>query len=296
MNNVKIKPMLAVDADLDKLQYPVYVDLKYDGIRALVIDGVVYSRSMKPIRSKQVQQLFGKPEFNGLDGELIVGNPFASDVFQRTTSSVMSEDKPDTIGFYVFDCWNMPDKPYTERKEYVKSVVQKFGWTNPMYSGGLKLCNNKDEVLEYFHEIGDKGGEGVIIRSVDGKYKYGRSTLKEGYLLKLKFFVDSEFEVVGFEERMHNTNEAKINELGNTERSSAKDGLVPMDTLGSLVLKYNDTTFKCGTGFDDKLRKEIWNNQDKYIGKLAKVRYMEVGSKDLPRVPSFKGFRDKDDL
>lgn len=36
----KVKPMLAVEADLDNLTYPIYCDSKWDGIRALVIDGV----------------------------------------------------------------------------------------------------------------------------------------------------------------------------------------------------------------------------------------------------------------
>lgn len=296
MNNSKVKPMLAIEADLDNLTYPIYCDSKWDGIRALVIDGVVYSRSMKPIRSKQVQELFGRPEYNGFDGELIVGDPFAKDVFQRTTSSVMSEDKPDRVVFYVFDLWDIPKEDFSTRRQHLQVRVQKYGWDNPLCSPAPRLCKNKEEVLEELAKIEQFGGEGLILRSPSSGYKYGRSTQKQGWLLKVKFFEDSEFEVVGFEERMTNTNEAKINELGYTERSSAKDGLVPMNTLGSLVLKYGDTTFKCGTGFDDTLRKEIWLNQDKYLGKLAKIRYMTVGAKALPRIPSFQGFRSEEDL
>ena len=114
--------------------------------------------------------------------------------------------------------------------------------------------------------------------------------------MKFKFFKQEEFEVIGFTERMHNTNEATTNELGYTERSSAKDGLVPMNTLGSLTLKYGDTDFSCGTGFTDAQRKEIWDNRDKYLGKLASIRYMSVGQKDKPRVPSFIGWRHEDDI
>lgn len=292
----KIKPMLAVEADLDNLTYPIYADVKYDGIRVLVIDGVVHSRSLKPIRSKQVQELFGRPEYNGFDGELIAGNPYAKDVFQRTTSSVMSEDKPDRVIFYVFDLWDMPNQDFRTRRQHLQMKIKQYGWDNPLCSPAPRTCENKQEVLDFLAEMEKAGGEGLILRSPESGYKYGRSTQKQGWLLKVKFFEDSEFEVVGFEERMHNTNGAKINELGYTERSSAKDGLVPMDTLGSLVLKYEDTTFKCGTGFDDALRKEIWLNKDKYLGKLAKIRYMSVGSKELPRVPSFQGFRNEDDL
>jgi DNA ligase-1 len=59
---------------------------------------------------------------------------------------------------------------------------------------------------------------------------------------------------------------------------------------------YGDTTFNVGTGFSDALRDEIWSNQDKYLGKLASIRYMSVGMDKLPRCPSWLGWRDEDDL
>ena len=84
-----IRPLLSCEVPLDKVNFPIYVSTKFDGIRSLVIEGVVYSRSLKPIRNKHVQKLFGKPEYNGFDGELIVGDIYAKDVFQKTTSGVM---------------------------------------------------------------------------------------------------------------------------------------------------------------------------------------------------------------
>ena len=67
---MKVKPLLSCKVPMDKIQLPVFVSKKADGIRSLVIDSVVYSRSLKPIRNKHVQQLFGKPEYNGMDGEM----------------------------------------------------------------------------------------------------------------------------------------------------------------------------------------------------------------------------------
>ena len=64
-----------------------------------------------------------------------------------------------------------------------------------------------------------------------------------------------------------------------------------MNTLGSLVLKYGETEFRCGTGYSDEQRQEIWNNKESYLGKLASIRYMSVGLKEKPRVPSFIGWR-----
>ena len=112
----------------------------------------------------------------------------------------------------------------------------------------------------------------------------------------VKFFVDSEFEVIGFEELHKNTNEQVINELGYAKRSTHKKNQIPMNTLGSLVLKFGDTTFNVGSGFTMEQRSEIWKNQHSYLGKLASVRYMEVGVKDKPRSPSFQGWRHEDDL
>ena len=293
---MKVKPLLSCEVPLDKVKFPIYVSTKFDGIRALVIDGVVYSRSLKPIRNKHVQKLFGKPEYNGFDGELIVGDIYAKDVFQKTTSGVMSEDGTPEVRFYVFDLWNLPDADYESRQRVLQDSLLQDSTMSCIAYTTIHKCQTAED-LEFFlnHEKG-VGGEGLIGRKPDGAYKYGRSTPKEQFSMKFKFFEQDEFEVVGFTERMHNTNEQKRDELGYAERSSAKDGLVPTNTLGSLVLKYNDTTFSCGTGFDDKLRKEIWDNKEAYLGKLASIRYMSVGSKDLPRVPSFIGFRHTEDI
>ena len=109
---MKVKPLLSCEVPLDMVNFPIYVSTKFDGIRALVIDGVVYSRSLKPIRNKHVQQLFGKEEYNGFDGELIVGDIYAKDVFQKTTSGVMSEDGNPDVTFYVFDVLTNNTAPY----------------------------------------------------------------------------------------------------------------------------------------------------------------------------------------
>ena len=292
----KVKPLLSCEVPLDKVNFPIYVSTKFDGIRALVMDGVVYSRSLKPIRNKHVQKLFGKPEYEGFDGELIVGDIYAKDVFQKTTSGVMSEDGEPDVTFHVFDLWSMPTFDYEYRQRELQDLLLQDETISSIVYTMIHKCHNK-ESLEFFLNHEQKvGGEGLIGRNPKGIYKYGRSTPKEQLSIKFKFFEQDEFEVVGFTERMHNTNEQTRDALGYAERSSAKDGLVPTDTLGSLILTYGDDTFMCGTGFNDALRKEIWDNQDKYLGKLASIRYMSVGSKDKPRVPSFCGFRDKEDM
>ena len=290
----QIKPLLACEVPLDDVKFPVYVSTKLDGIRCLIIDGVAYSRSLKPIRNKYIQSIIGNEKYNGFDGELIVGNVYDKDVFQKTTSGVMSEQGEPNFVFYVFDDFTHPNLPYSERADIMRYKVDTL--TDRIKFLGQKLVDSKERI-EYLLETEQVvGGEGLILRSPNGKYKYGRSTPKEQLSVKLKFFEQDEFEVIGFTERMHNANQAKINELGLQERSSHKDNLIPMNTLGSLILKYGDDSFQMGTGFTDEQRQEIWDSRDKYLGRLASVRYMSVGLKDKPRVPSFIGWRDKDDI
>ena len=290
----QIKPLLACEVPLEQVRLPVYVSTKLDGIRCVIIDGVAYSRSLKPIRNKYIQSIIGNEKYNGFDGELVVGNIYDKDVFQKTTSGVMSEQGEPDFVFYVFDDFTHPNLPYSERADVMRYKVDTL--TDHIKFLGQKLVDSKERI-EYLLETEQVvGGEGLILRSPNGKYKYGRSTPKEQLSVKVKFFEQDEFEVLGFTERMHNANQAKINELGLKERSSHKDNLIPMNTLGSLILKYGDDSFQMGTGFTDEQRQEIWGNRDKYLGKLASVRYMSVGLKDKPRVPSFIGWRDKDDI
>jgi DNA ligase-1 len=121
--------------------------------------------------------------------------------------------------------------------------------------------------------------------------------VKEGILGKLKCFTDAEYEVVGFQERMHNGNEATVNALGHTERSSHKENKIGRGDLGALVCRTADgLEFNVGTGFDDQLRRWIWDNRENLHGKLVKVKSFLIGVKDAPRFPVFLGFRDPIDM
>ena len=293
------KPLLSCEVALENVKFPIYVSTKLDGIRALVIDGVVYSRSLKPIRNKHVQKLFGKSEYNGFDGELICGDIYAKDVFQKTTSGVMSEDGEPDVTYYVFDIFTNNTETYKERLYTLNDKLVLDQFPNVVATQQWYI-QTKEELTELLSKEKVKGGEGLIGRNPNGVYKYGRSTPKEQLSMKFKFFVDSEFEIVAVHEQMENTNTLETNELGYAQRSTAKEGMVGKDTFGSFTCVTTDGKhFNVGTGvgLTQELRKEIWSNKGSYIGRLAKVKYMDVGSKDgVPRLPILLGFRDKDDI
>jgi DNA ligase-1 len=287
----QFKPMLAatIDFPLENLTYPVYVTPKIDGIRALVKDQLVY-RSLKPITNKFIcAQLAGLPK--GLDGELIVRDTDFSD----TSGAIRREDGEPNFEFVVFDSFAYPQDSYAERCVQAEQAVAMAA--NPRVRFLVPTRVDTPEDLQALYEQYLAAGyEGAIVRSRNGKYKYGRATQKEGTMLKLKQFQDEEATVIGFYEFMHNENPAETNELGRTERSAHKQNLVPGNMLGGLELQRPDgVAFRCGTGFDMATRNKLWENPQALIGKLVKYRSMIAGVKDKPRHPVFLGFRDPDD-
>lgn len=282
------RPMLATDADLDKLRFPLLASAKLDGVRAVVRDGVVFSRSNKPIPNAHVQKLFGK--YTHFDGELIVGDPTSKTCYRDTVSGVMSVDGEPDVKLYVFDHVGEPSHLYNFRAERLTESKHVIVHEQVM-------CLTLEDILQYEEECLGEGYEGLILRDPNAPYKQGRSTVKEGYLLKLKRFVDDEATVIGFEERMHNGNVATVNELGRTARSSHKENKSGRGDLGALLLRHSSgIEFSCGTGFTDGERGEIWANRDRYLGQIAKYKHFPVGAKDLPRHPVFLGWRDRRDL
>lgn len=289
------KPMLAASLDdISKVQYPVLVSPKLDGIRCIIKDGVALSRSLKLIPNRHIQKILGKFELNGLDGEIMI----EGEDFNGVQSAVMSEDGEPNFTYHVFDSFNLEDA-FFQRFDLVKRRIA--AWALSPFMPILRLvphllAANQEELLAYESQFVKMGYEGLMVRSLNGPYKHGRSTLKEGSLLKLKRFKDAEATITGFVERMHNTNEATKNELGHTERSSFKSGMVPTNSLGALIVQFNDKELEIGTGFNEEQRVNLWKTREDLLGKLVKFKYQDLSKYGVPRFPVYLGMRDERDL
>jgi DNA ligase-1 len=296
MTNQLFKPMLATAIeDTSTLKFPVLASIKLDGIRCTMQNGMLLSRTLKPIPNKNVQKMFARlPE--GIDGELIYGDPGHKDCYRTTTSIVMSHDKQAAgVKFYAFDIFEQ--QPFSVRTQDTYTLVFDLDDEN-VEQVHQKDIFNEEQLLEYEATALEAGHEGVMVRSLNGPYKQGRSSLREGYLLKLKRFKDAEAKIVGFYEEQENTNEAKTNELGRTYRSSAKEGMVGKGNLGGFEVQdlVTGIDFQIGGGFDASMRKEFWKDRKKLIGKIVKYKYFPSGSKTKPRFPVWIGWRDPIDL
>lgn len=291
------RPMLACSESahnfFDELRFPLLASPKIDGIRATVRDGVVYARSNEPIRNINVQERF--KHLSWYDGELALGDPTRHDLCRATASVTNSKSKPiDGLTFHVFDHVQTPYEPFLIRNPR-RGFVQEDGVVLvPQFH-----IENLEALLTIEDTYLEQGYEGLILRDPMAPYKYGRSTANEQYLLKLKRFVDGEFKIVGFYEEMKNNNAATTSALGRTKRSSHKENKEGKDTLGGLILEWAPgVTFRCGSGFNDAEADRLWRlaQAGKLEGQYATIKYFAKGMKDLPRHPTYKLIRPKNDL
>jgi len=293
-----MKPLLAATlTDPSKLKFPLLASPKLDGIRCLFMESrvtegkrITYSRTLKPIPNIHIRNTIANSTLPlGLDGELIIGP-----TFQDTTSGVMSVGGEPAFQYHVFDyCGDGINVPYIKRLCMLHEICDeaKLDWLKLVPQIKIESLAELEKREQLWL---DSGFEGVMLRSMTGRYKYGRSTLLEGILLKMKRFTDAEAKVVGFTELEHNCNEQTRDNLGNAERSSVGAMMLPGNTLGALVVKDCKTgiEFSIGTGFTAAQRKEIWDNRTKYSGAICTYKYQNHGIKVAPRAPVFLRWRE----
>lgn len=287
------KVLLATNADLDKLQFPCLVSPKIDGIRCVTPGGIPKTRTMKDIPNDFIRRTFDnftvgpyKGYANDLDGELVtftgmVGSTRTLDDFNTIQSKVMSRDKQFPFELLVFDTFRDTMTPFYMRLHWAEERCQHMEGT-----GLIKLvphvpCENRTELMEFEDYCIKQGYEGIMIRHPKGVYKQGRSTVKQGILLKLKRYEDIECTVIGW------------------EKNFTKDGDLIDGSLGALVVTCPEFgRFNVGTGFTQQQRETFWRDRETLTNGLYQVtvKYQPAGMKDKPRFPVFKGWRHKDDI
>lgn len=285
-----MKPMLSASLDgipLETLRYPLFVSPKLDGVRALVLDGTVYSRNMKPIRNKHVQKLF--MNLHGLDGELIVGSPTDGHVLNRTQSGVMSFDGEPDVRLHVFDSIGDAFAGESFRRRYDYLFTGQADTYDSIQIVEHHEVFSPEQALALEQRYLEMGYEGIMLRDPNGPYKEGRSTLREGYLMKLKRFMDGEGEVASLEEGRHNENELTRDELGRAKRSKHQENLTGAGMVGSIILKDG---MRLSPGIMTHAERGFyWEHPEQLVGKIVHWRAFGYGALNTPRFPRYYGIR-----
>lgn len=294
MNHPIIKPMLAGKCEQpESLNFPLLATPKLDGIRCLKINGRALTRSFKPVSNRFIREWIEANLPDGIDGELIVKGT----TFSETAGHVGRESGEPDFTFAVFDYVSKElDIPYAYRMRELSSMDD-FGHVEKVLPEEIRSL---DDLMVYEERCVGEGYEGVMIRTPHSPYKCGRSTEREGYLLKIKRFEDAEAVILDTYEGMSNLNPAEKDNFGRTKRSLSQAGLVGRGELGGFVVRHVETGVEFRVGYNHVVggiaRVALWEQREALIGRLVKFRHQPSGAKEAPRFPKFIGFRERWDL
>jgi DNA ligase-1 len=226
------KPMLAGKCEQpDQLKFPVLATPKLDGIRCLKIGGRALTRSFKPISNQFIREWIEANLPDGVDGELML----RGGTFSQTASAVGGRDGQPDFVFHVFD---LVAEGTAQRYDHRMANLEFLKITSPHVAKVLPVkIHNARELADYEERCLAEGYEGVMVRDPAGPYKCGRSTEREGYLLKIKRFEDAEAVILSTYEGMTNQNEAGVDAFGRTKRSLSQAGMVGRGELGGFVVR-----------------------------------------------------------
>lgn len=252
--------MLCVPLDTAKLLKweEVIVQPKYDGVRARLIVG----HNVVELISSQgnlihtvphiVEQAGWELPVGAYDGELIGKS------FQQTVSIVKRKNLHQdyhTISFVIFDIINEDiQKDRIGRLERIRSLITE-GSIVITQSALVKSVKAMDLAAEFARHY-----EGAIFRKPDGIYETKRSTS----IMKWKPSKSDYYRIVGVKE------EEDI--YG-----------VPKGSLGALICEKDGKLFSVGSGLTAYQRSYYWEN--KPVGKVAHVKYLELTERGVPRFP-----------
>lgn len=298
VSNNMVRPMLAQEFDFKKyektgssrsfkINFPAFVQRKYDGIRCLVYmkDGkvVLESRTGEPFEKfdllrTQVEKLFSKmsaEERDGFywDGELYTNDiPFneISGLVRMTVKHAKPADieKANKIHYYIYDCINIKNLEMNckERYAFIDNYFKQFkkNEVQMIYRVETEVVEEPADVKAKHDAYVGEGYEGIMIRDMNGCYEVDK---RSKYLQKYKEFNEAEFKIVGFHEE--------------------NGGLVIWD-----VILPNGKTCACAPNASDAQRKEMFKNGSNYIGKMLTIYYFGEDADGRLRFPRGKAIRE----
>lgn len=252
----------------DKITWPAIASTKIDGVRLIITikDEVVKATSRTGTEIVNIahitNELLALRKDIVLDGELYSDDHPFEELISIVRKTKTQDPRMGNVYFYAFDIIN--DKTYHERVVELDHLV-----------GGLKntkivpwkILKNEDALLKLHTKVTSEGYEGVMIRNIDSYYQMNKRSYD---LLKVKTFLDEEFEIVGW-----------------------KVGKGKFANVPTFIFKMIDgKTFDAVPKGTEEVRAEYLKNAKKLIGKMATVRYFEFTNDGKPRFGVMLGVRD----
>lgn len=236
-----------------KLQFPCYVQPKFDGMRACYNNTErFWSRKGKSLLKETTGHLYFDAKKYIFDGEIMLDNG----KFEMTMQLVKKYYKNETekLKFFVFD---LIDENLTYEERY--KIIKAFKFPKNIEVVTSYECKNAADVEKYLDKFIKEGYEGAILRNKNGKYLINQ---RSNDLLKYKRFIDEEFEI--------------IDVIPAGESGGHKE-------FGKFICKLGDQTFDVNPQGSEEIKKEYLKNKKNYIGKLLTVKFQEYSEYGVPR-------------
>lgn len=263
-----------------KTKWPCIVTEKLDGVRRILIkeNGVcrLYSRSGHEDTGlvEIIAEAKYLPNNFVYDGELLAKGNFKDSIAQRQATNSIANMKGLKNGliFNVFDMIPVADFykgycdiPAKHRKIRLAATLRDESlalidedWWQRTQAFGIEqelkhivpvpilgMVKSLEEATPIVEAIWARGGEGIMLNTVDGPYEVKRTK----HLLKVKHTEEYVLEVVDV-----------IEGTGKYEES-----------MGAIVVNYKGSLVGVGSGFTDDQRHMIWDNPQRFIGRKVEI-------------------------
>lgn len=287
----------------EDIQYPMMCSTKLDGIRCIITDGKVLSRTFKPIQNlslvKRLQPLVDYAMKHDL---LIDGELYSPEIpFNALSGEIrrIDSEAPASIKYHAFDCLDPHALDETAKDRYNKLCAFASNFMG-QYGRGIisvvqqEIVNSPEEVMNTYETYLERGFEGAILKSPDSKYKFGRYTAKSGLAAKFKPYMTFDAVIIGIEEATiaREGSEKKLDAFGHSKTSAKLEDRVPCGKAASFIVMFEGFECRPTLPKTDEEKIYIWNHQSEFIGRPIEFGGMRVGSKDRVRHPKFLKYRD----
>lgn len=275
-----VKPMLCNqydfnDSKLEKITWKA--STKLDGLRTMLYykDGNIYtsSRGGKDYNTAAtyiredayLQNLFKENPDLILDGELYKHGWNLQKISGLGRLETLHEDHKEL----QFHCYDIVDENKTFNERY--KLLKTFEQTEKFIVVEHVDVKGNDNINKLHDEYIEQGYEGLVLRDPNKTYKCGS---RSNRMLKVKKFVDAEFEVIDLVEGLRD------------------------EDLCFLLKTEDGNQFKAKPMGDRQLKQWYRDNLDSLIGKMATVKYFGFTNTEnpVPNLPVLKSFRLNEDM
>lgn len=298
------------------IKYPCIAEVKYDGQRTVSIienEKVSYhARSGKV--SFQWEGLFDDELImlsQDIGDDIVVDSEVMGDTFIETINA-KSEDNiaaKEKLKMYAFDIMNLREwkaknaSLNQESRSTCLEILLSDTKFDKLVKSKSRICHNEKELDDFYKEVIAAGGEGLIIKTMDGKYEWKRSKNWSKY----KPVIDVDLKIVGVYEGKDGTkNTGKMG--GFNLEGYDENGKFIQTNAGSIKLGSNTVmgkyieqlAKKAGVDLslvsnDEFFRGYVWDNKKEFMGRTVQLEAQEISEVDGKfslRFPVVIMFRD----